>query len=171
MELAGDTTVWVWIHVALLAALVLLAHTVRVLLVGLSGAAATVARTLLPVALVTYAAFDALVGLGTGILVERADTLGPDAAELVAHWWSVPGPIGLISAVAQFSWVVVLAATAVAHSRAGSSGRLVAVLTGLAVSFPLLHVRPVGLVPVALVVAALVLAPGRRPAPSPRSTG
>ena len=157
MELAGDTTTWIWIHVALLGALVLLAHTVRHLLVGVPGRAAALARTLLPVALVTYAAFDSLVGLGTGVLVERAERLGPDAATLVEHWWSVPMPISAISAVAQVTWVVVLAATAVARSSAATPRGLVPVLVALAATFPLLHVRPIGLVPAGLLATALWL--------------
>lgn len=162
MDLVGDTTTWIWIHVALLPALVLLAHVVRQLLAGVEGRAASLARMLLPVALVSYAAFDSLVGLGTGLLVERAESLGPDAATLVEHWWSVPGPIALISAIAQVSWVVVLAATAVARSTARSPRSLVVVLFALAATFPILHVRPIGLIPVALLAAALVLDRPRR---------
>lgn len=163
MDLAGGTTTWIWIHVALLVALVLMANVVHHLLAGLDGVAATVARVVLPVALITYAAFDSLVGLGTGILVERAETLGPDAATLVEHWWSVPTPVNVISAIAQLSWVIVLGAIAVAHGRVGARRGLVPVLTLLAATFPLLHVRPIGLVPVALVTAALAMTRGGTP--------
>lgn len=157
MDLAGSTTLWIWIHVALLGALVLLAHVVRLLLGGIDGWAATIARTLLPVALVTYAAFDSLVGLGTGVLVERAQDLGPDAEDLVAQWWAVPSPISVISAIAQVAWVTVLGATAVARSNTGAPRFLVPVLVALAATFPVLHVRPIGRVPVALLAAALWL--------------
>lgn len=157
MELAGHTSTWIWIHVVLLGALVVLAHAVRHLLAGTSGREATVARALLPIALVTYAAFDSLVGLGTGVLVEHADQLGPDAARLVEHWWSVPMPISAVSAVAQVSWVVVLAATALARGDGRAPRGLVAVLSALALTFPVLHVRPLGLVPVALLAVALWL--------------
>lgn len=157
MDLAGHTTTWIWIHVALLGALVLLANAVRHLLVGLPGRAAALARGLLPVALVTYAAFDSLVGLGTGVLVERADRLGPDAAALVEHWWSVPMPISAISAVAQVTWVFVLGATAVARSSTTAPRGLIPVLVALAATFPLLHVRPIGLLPAGLLAAALWL--------------
>ena len=175
MDLAGSTATWIWIHVVLLGALVLLAHAVRTLLDGLDGPAAGIARALLPTALVTYAAFDSLVGLGTGILVEHAETLGPDAERLAQHWWSVPAPISWIAAAAQMLWVTVIAATACAQSAHGNSRTLVATLAGLAVTFPLLHARPVGLVPVALLAAALWLhcaharteAAGRRHAASP----
>jgi hypothetical protein len=157
MDLAGSTSTWIWIHVVLLGALVLLAHAVRTLLHGLDGPAAGIARALLPIALVTYAAFDSLVGLGTGVLVEHAESLGPDAERLAQHWWTVPAPISWIAAAAQMLWVTVIAATAFAHSAHGNSRALVAALAGLAVTFPLLHARPVGLVPVALLAAALWL--------------
>lgn len=160
MELAGSTSTWVWIHVVLLGALALLASAVRVLLGGVDGVAATVARALLPVALVTYAAFDALVGLGTGVLVERADSLGPDAHVLVEQWWSVPSPISIIATVAQLSWVAVLGATAIARCTRAAPRHLVPVLVALAGSFPLLHVRPIGLLPVVLLAAALWLDDG-----------
>jgi hypothetical protein len=162
MELVGHTTTWIWIHVALLGALVLLAHTVRHLLVGVPGRAAALARWMLPVALVTYAAFDSLVGLGTGVLVERADRLGPDAATLVEQWWSVPWPVTAISAVAQATWVLVLGATAVARTSADAPRGLIPVLVALAATFPLLHVRPIGLVPAGLLAVALWLTEQQR---------
>ena len=157
MDLAGSTSTWIWIHVVLLGALALLAHAVRTLLADVDGAAANVARAMLPVALVSYAAFDALVGLGTGVLVDRADTLGPDAHRLVEHWWAVPVPISIIATVAQLSWVTVLGATAIARATRGAPRHLVPVLVALAGTFPLLHVRPLGLLPVALLAAALWL--------------
>lgn len=155
MDLAGSTTTWIWIHVVLLGALVLLTHAVRTLLDGLDGLAADLARALLPMALVTYAAFDSLVGLGTGVLVERAETLGPDAEKLAQHWWTVPAPISWIAAAAQMLWVAVLVGTAFAHAAHGRPRSHVAVLWGLTVTFPLLHVRPLGFVPVAFLAAAL----------------
>jgi hypothetical protein len=157
MDLSGTTTTWIWIHVVLLGALALLAHAIRILLADADGHAASVARGLLPIALVTYAAFDALVGLGTGVLVERAETLGPDAAQLVEHWWSVPTPISSIAAIAQLSWVTVLGTTAIARSTRNAPRFLVPVLVALAGTFPLLHIRPIGLIPVALLAAALWL--------------
>jgi hypothetical protein len=157
MDLSGSTATWIWIHVALLGALVLLAHAVSTLLTGVDGIAARVARALLPVALVAYAAFDALVGLGTGVLVERAQTLGPDAAQLVEHWWSVPTPISTVAAVAQLLWVTVLGATAVARVTRDAPRFLVPTLAALTATFPFIHVRPVGLIPVALLATALWL--------------
>jgi hypothetical protein len=161
MDLSGSTTTWIWIHVALLGALVLLAHAVNTLLTGLEGTAARVARALLPVALVTYAAFDALVGLGTGILVEHAETLGPDADQLVEYWWSVPAPISTIATAAQLLWVTVLGATAIARVTHDAPRFLVPTVAALAATFPFLHVRPIGLVPVALLATALWLDAGR----------
>lgn len=160
MDLSGSTTTWIWIHVALLGALVLLAHAVSTLLTGLEGTAARVARAMLPVALVTYAAFDALVGLGTGILVEHAETLGPDAEQLVEHWWSVPTPISTIAAGAQLLWVTVLGATAIARVTHDAPRFLVPTIAALAATFPFLHVRPIGLVPIALLAIALWLNAG-----------
>lgn len=162
MDLADRSTRWIWIHVGLLAVLPLLAAAVWYLLSPIQSRAATVSRMMLAPALVLYSAFDSLVGLGTGVLVREASTMTGDATgavELVEHWWSVPSPIGLISALAQLSWLVVLAAAAIAHAQAGSGRRMVVALTVATVAFPFLHVPGVGLVSMAGLAVAVMASP------------
>jgi len=97
-----------------------LLHTLR----HHTGRAATIGRVAAVVAAAFYAAFEALVGLGTGILVRIAGEL-PDAQhtaalEVAQRWWEVPSPTPVISAVAIIAWVVALTATAVARHQAGA---------------------------------------------------
>lgn len=162
MDLADRSTRWIWIHVGLLAVLPLLAASVWYLLSPIQNRAATVSRVMLAPALVLYSAFDSLVGLGTGVLVQQASTApgqGTGAAELVEHWWSVPTPINLISALAQLSWLAVLGAAAIAHVQAGSGRRLVVALTVATIAFPFLHVPGVGLVSMAGLAVAVIASP------------
>lgn len=162
LDLADRSTRWIWIHVGLLAVLPLLAAAVWYLLSPIQNRAATVSRIMLAPALVLYSSFDSLVGLGTGVLVREASAMtgqGADATELVEHWWSVPSPIGLISALAQVSWLVVLGAAAIAHAQAGSARRLVVALTVATVAFPFLHVPGVGLVSMAGLALAVMASP------------
>jgi hypothetical protein len=161
-DLGAQTDLYVWIHVALLFLLPLLGMVVWILLHGLTGAPATLARVLLPVALVFYAAFDALVGIGSGLLAREAlQTTGADLAgaqALAGRWMQIPGPMPIISTVAVMSWTAALLAAAVAHWRAGSSWLAVG---GLALAGPLFgfgHPFVTGVIGMAgLTVAALTV--------------
>lgn len=158
-DLGAQTDLYIWIHVGLLVMLPLLGIAVWLLLDGLHGRAATIARVLLPVAIVFYAAFDALVGIGAGLLSREAKALGDSgAAALAARWMEIPLPMPIISTVAVVSWTGTLLAAAVAHWRAGSSWLAVG---GLALAGPLFafgHPFITGVIGMAaLLVAAVVL--------------
>jgi hypothetical protein len=137
-DLGAQTDRYIWIHVGLLFLLPLLGIVIWTLLRGLTGPAATLARVLLPVALVFYAAFDALVGIGSGLLAREAmqmtgaDLAGAEA--LAARWMQIPWPMPIVSTLGVVSWTAALLAAAVAHWRAGSSWIVVA---GLALAGPL----------------------------------
>ncbi len=110
-------------------------------------------------ALVLYSAFDSVVGLGTGVLVRDVGHLAPGhregAAALAEQWWAVPTPVGLVSFLAQLSWVVVLGATTVARAGDGRGVRLS--LLGATAFFPLLHVQPFGALSMGALLVAVVL--------------
>lgn len=137
-SLGPDTDLYIWIHVALLFVLPFLGIAVWLLLDGLEGRAATVSRVVLPFMLVFYAAFDALVGIGAGLLAREALTFegveSPGAEALAARWMEIPFPIPIVGALGPLSWTIALGAAAVAHWRAGSP--LLAVI-GLSVAAPL----------------------------------
>jgi hypothetical protein len=124
VALRGDLARWTLIHVGLLVALPLLMLQLLHALRGDDSRAADVARVAAVVATAFYAAFESLVGLGTGVLVRIAEELPPDqragAVELAQRWWEVPSPIPAVSVVAILAWVVALTATAVAKQRVGA---------------------------------------------------
>ena len=144
---------WLLVHVVLLLMLPLLALAVFLLLGGLTGRAATVARVALVFFAVVYTAWEVMVGLGTGILTDYAN--GLPAAEQTAvagaiqdfneHW------VTQVALLIGFSgWVVAMVATAIAARGAGARWPAIALL-GLASAF-VIHPPPVG--PVALVCFA-----------------
>lgn len=137
-DLGAQTDRYIWLHVGLLFLLPLLGMLVWSVIDGLTGAAATTARVLLPVALVFYAAFDALIGVGGGLLAREALELSgaeeAGAFALAARWMEVPSPLPIVSTLGVVSWTAALLAAAVAHWRAGSSWIVVG---GLALAGPL----------------------------------
>jgi hypothetical protein len=176
-DLGAQTDLYIWTHVGLLFMLPLLGIAIWMLLDGVSDSVATVARFLLPFAIVFYAAFDALVGIAAGVLsretlqlsgVERAG-----AEVLVARWLEIPMPLPVVSTIAVVLWSITLLAAAIAHWRADSPWIVVA---GLALAGPLFgfgHPYITGIIGMAgLLVAAVVIelgwaqqrvAPGDRP--------
>ena len=144
---------WIVVHVVLLLMFPLLALAVFLLLGGLTGRAATVARVALVLFAVVYTAWEVMVGLSTGILTDYAN--GLPAAEQTAvagaiqefneHW------VTQVALVIGFAgWTVAMVATAIAARGAGARWPAVALL-GVAAAF-VIHPPPIG--PVALVCFA-----------------
>ena len=144
---------WILVHIALLLAFPFLVLAAFMLLGGLRGRAATVARVALVFFAVIYTAWEVMVGLSTGILTDYAN--GLPAAEQAAvagaiqdfneHW------VTQVALVVGFAgWVVAMVATAIAARGAGARWPAVAVL-GLASAF-VIHPPPIG--PIALVCFA-----------------
>jgi hypothetical protein len=129
VELEGLLPRWSIIHLGLLVALPLLVLQLLHSLRNLTGPAAATSRVAAVVATAFYAAFESLVGLGTGILVRIAGEVPAEqreaALEVAQRWWEVPNPIPAISAVAIIAWVVTLTAAAIAHHRAGTATTVV----------------------------------------------
>jgi hypothetical protein len=175
-DLGDQVDLYIWIHVALLFMLPLLGIVVWTLLDGLRGAAATVSRVLLPVALVFYAAFDALVGIGGGLVVREALAVGAadrtGAEDLAARWMTIPMPVPIISTMATFSWTAALLAAAAAHAQARSP--VIAVI-GLALAGPLFgfgHPFVTGLIGMAgLAVAGVAIESSKRVRPGEVDAG
>lgn len=167
-DLGDATSRYIGIHVALLFMLPLLGIALWLLLDGISGLAATVARILIPVALVFYAAFDALVGIAAGVLsrettaMSGAERLGAEA--LAARWLEIPTPLPIVSTLAVVSWTAALLAAALSHYHARSPRVAVA---GLALAGPLFgfgHPYITGVIGMAgLLVAALAIELNRSP--------
>lgn len=77
-----------------------------------------------------YAAFDAIAGIGTGILVENAKTMAPDeiakVAPLIDAYWK-SNVLNTVAAAGSIAWVIAMLSAAVAFT-APRRRRLVAVV-------------------------------------------
>jgi hypothetical protein len=117
---------WLFIHSAQLMLAPFVAFAMWMLLRGISSAAATVSRVAVVVWLVFFSAYDALAGIGTGVLVRQAARAAGEeqagfasAAEFLwdsrlagtASWWGV---------VATVAWPVAAVGAGIALRRAGA---------------------------------------------------
>jgi hypothetical protein len=171
-QLRDRTGLWLGVHLVLPLATGLVAAALAVLLRGLSDRAAAVSRAALGVFVVAYAMFDAVVGLGTGVLLRLTAAAPPAeraALEAVTDAYfaaRLGAPIGPLILLANVAWLVAAAAAAVALRRAGAPRVSVGLLVAAGVVFAVDHSPPFGPVGMALLVAAVatLLRAARRPA-------
>jgi hypothetical protein len=165
-DLHGQVGTWPAVHTAQILLIMLLGATIWLLVDGLEGTAAKVARLAILPFVAFYAAFDAIVGFATGLLIRQANGLSgaeqaAAAQQIQQYFDSVikPGlPTLYVVAVGVAAWVVAMLAVAAARRRAGASGTAVALLAAAAVAFGFDHGFPTGTIGmVALFLAALLL--------------
>jgi hypothetical protein len=157
--LAPIVTWWTALHVAQVPLFALLGLAVLLLIRGLDGRAARVSRGALAAFVVVYPAFDAAVGVGSGVVLRA---LGPPTADrlaliepvLQALFW---GPVtGLMAVVGSAAWMVGLLAAAWAWRGAGAPWPVVALLAASGLLLGFSHIRPFG----PLACGALLVAAG-----------
>jgi hypothetical protein len=158
--LSDQVARWTGVHIALAIGAGLMAMAAYTLIDGLPGRAATVSRVALTIFPIFFIAWEATLGIGTGLMVDQANGLaaaerGP-TAEAIQSYFESPVLFGL-SAVGNGAWIVAMIAAAVAFRRAGASGPVVA-LVGLSSLFVLHDAGPVGAVGLACFATASVLA-------------
>jgi hypothetical protein len=144
------STLWGWwllLHILQLPLFALLGLTVLWMLPA-QGRASQVSRYALGVYLVLYPAFDALVGIGSGILLQHRATL-PAASQAVLDpaigrlFFDPSSAAFLIAGVASMAWTVGVVAAAIARWRHGGwRVGLPLILAGLALGFD--HSVPFG---------------------------
>jgi hypothetical protein len=138
--IADEADMWIFVHVAQLVLMPVLAAGVWMLLYGLPSVAAWVARSALVLWLVFFSAFDAVAGIATGVLTRHANSLAGDEREGVVaaidFLWSdsllANGGFGILGNLGHLSWVVVALAATIALYRA-RAGRIVVAATFLSV--------------------------------------
>lgn len=135
---------------------------VYLLLRGVVGVAALLSRIALAVFVVFYTAFEVLIGLGTGIIIEQVNGL-PAAeratgARLVEDFTG-SSLIRTFELIGSFAWLIAVVAAGVALFRRADARSSVAVLLLLLVSaVPITwHVPPFGPVGLALFIIAMLL--------------
>lgn len=115
---ARDPTRWIGVHLAGALFLPLMALVVWRLVRGLDGRAARVARVALPVFVVAYGTWEALVGIAAGVMTREG---GPAVAGAVNALATDPvvGELGVINAIGALAWLVAIWAAVVALRQAG----------------------------------------------------
>jgi hypothetical protein len=172
-----QVSAWMVVHVGTLVFVPLLAGVVYLLLRGVAGVAAQLSRSALAVFAVVYTAWEVLVGLGTGILVDQVNGL-PAAqratgARLVEEFTD-SAFIRAFELIGAFAWLIAVVAAGVALFRRADAGRSVAVVLLLVISAtPIVwHVPPFGPVGLALfIVAVLLVLRGRSSVPASAPAG
>lgn len=144
--LSDRASFWLAVHLLQLPLLAFLASAVWLLTSDLSGAAVTVSRAALPVFLVFYGAFDSLVGIGTGIYVQKAARF-PGAADAVRAFWveRFGNPwVGAVVVPGVLAWATAVIAAAVALARQGAPRAASIALVASAILFGIDHAPPFG---------------------------
>lgn len=157
-----QVSTWQTVHIGTMLFIPLMAGVLFLLLRGVEGVAATVSRIALGFFSVFYLAWEVLVGIGTGLLVDDVNRLAASqretGIELVKPF--VDSQINAVfSAIGSAGWVIAAVAAAVALFRRARGPPSVAVALLLVLSAPLIaiHVTPFGPVGLTLFIAAVLL--------------
>ena len=138
-------TRWQTVHLGSMLFIPLMACVMLLLLRGVQGTAAWVGRIAVAVFAVVYLVFEALVGIGMGLLVNNLSGPTPERAALVDDYMDSQ-IITAFETVGSAGWLVAAIAAAVALSPRADGGRSIAVPLLLALSaVPItFHVTPFG---------------------------
>jgi signal transduction histidine kinase len=165
---------WLTVHLGSMLFIPLMAGVMFLLLRGIEGTAAWVGRIALAVFAVVYLVFEALVGIGAGLMVDNLDGIPiAERVELVDDYIE-SSIVRVLEVVGSAGWLVAALAAAVALSRRADGSRSVAIVLLLVLSaVPItFHVTPFGPVGLTMFIAAILLvARDRSAAPAPRPLG
>ena len=166
----GNTTAWLAVHLGMGVFVPLFAGVVLLLLRGIHSPAATISRGGLATFAVLYAAWELVLGVGTGILTEEANALPAVQQAVGADLVDAYGENGVIVALSMIGSIglavaMIGAAIALRHARRVSWAPLVLML--LAIPLIAVHEPPFGPVGLAMFIGAVLLIVRRRP---PRRT-
>jgi hypothetical protein len=156
---ADALTRWLTVHIGTMLFIPLLAAVMFLLLRGVEGTAAKVSRVALAVFAVFYLVFEAVIGIGTGVLVDNLDGFpASERSDLVEDYVNSP-IIEVFEIAGSVGWLVAAFAGAIALSRRADGRRSVAValllvLSAVPISF---HVTPFGPVGLAMFIGAVLL--------------
>lgn len=170
-------TAWLTVHLGTMFLLPLMAGVVWLLLRGVPGTAARIGRLALVPFVLLYTAFEVLVGLGSGLIVDQINSMpAGDVAtgSQLLQDFNESALILVFSTAGTISWIVASVAAGVALMRQTSAPILVPVLLAVAAPPIAIHVTPFGPAGLALFILAVVLtvyrgrSTARAHAPHPR---
>ena len=162
-------TAWMTVHVGTLLFAPLIAAVVYLLLRGVEGTAAQVSRVALAPFVLFYATWEALIGIGVGVLADEVNGLPAaeqDAGAKVLEDFADSAIIRAFELIGTGSLFVALTAAGIALRRRAGAPLAVPVLLVLAAVPIAWHVRPFGQIGLALLIAAVLLAVRARQVPS-----
>jgi hypothetical protein len=157
-EVGDETGLFIWLHIAQLFLIGGLAYMLWLLVEGIDGRAARVARALILPFVILYTALDAVLGIAWGIVAEKANELPvadqPAAGRLMDALLE-PEPLGYILYFgAGLLWLAV--ALTVVTALGGRAPRPALALMAIgATVFALGHAKPVGPIGMALFLAGI----------------
>ncbi len=156
----GNITAWLTVHLGMGIFVPLFAGVVYLLLRGVKSTAATVSRIGLAAFAVFYAAWELVLGVGTGILTDEVNAL-PEAQQAVGadlvESYAESGVIVVLSALGSIGLAVALIGAAVALRGAYGLGWAPLVLIVLSLPLIALHEPPFGPVGLTMFIAAVLL--------------
>jgi hypothetical protein len=170
----GNVGAWITVHLGMGIFVPLFAGAVLLLLRGVGGTAATVSRAGLAVFAVVYAAWELVLGVGTGILTNEVEALPPAqqalGAELVDSYGE-SGLIGVLAMVGSTGLAVGIVAAVVALRGAYRLGWASIGLMLAAIPLIVIHEPPFGPAGLVLFIGAVLLfARQHAPVPTPTPT-
>ena len=168
-----EVTAFLVVHLGTLLFIPLMAGAIYLLLRGIPGTAAKVARISLIPFVVFYSAWETLQGIANGVLVDQVNAL-PAAervvgAELVQDFSESPlvRDMGVLATLGSLALIVATIAAGMALKREAGAPTSVAVLLGISGFLISAHPPPFGPIGLALFIAAVLLLARSRSAPAP----
>lgn len=162
-DLQDQVTPWLIVHVGMLFFIPLMAVVVFLLVRGIDSTAARVSRIALVPFVVFYSAFEALVGIGTGILVHDVNGLAASekaaGAKLVNEFTDnilIRG-FGVFPNLGSVAFVTAVIAAGIALRRQAGAPLAVTLLFAVSAFLITAHPPPYGPAGLALFIAAVVL--------------
>ena len=156
----GNVTAWLTVHIGMGIFVPLYAGVVYLLLRGIRSTAATISRVGLATFAVVYAAWELLLGVGTGILTEEVNAL-PEGQQAVGvdvlESYADSGVISVYSVVGSIGLGVAMIGAVVALRGAYGLGWVPLVLMLLSVPLIAIHEPPFGPVGLAIFIVAVLL--------------
>ena len=162
-DVQQEVTRWLVVHLGMVIFIPLMAGAVYLLVRGIEGTAARVCRIALLLFVVFYGAWEALVGIGTGILVNDINGLGASdkavAAPLVGEYNDsiLIRAFGVLGSIGSLAFITAAIAAGLALHRHAGAPLAVTVLLAVSGFLITAHPPPFGPVGLALFIAAVLL--------------
>jgi hypothetical protein len=162
-EVQDEVTAWLVVHLGMMLFIPLMAVAVYLLLRGIEGTAALVSRIAVVPFVVFYGAYEVLLGIGTGVLVDDVNGFAASeraaGAALVNEFTDnvlIRG-FSVLSSIGSVAFITAMIAAGVALRRQAGAPLSVPVLLGLSGFLITAHPPPYGPTGLALFIAAALL--------------